>query len=209
MAKVILFQGDSVTDCGRAREDVFNGGLGSGYPTLIAARLLADRLGEEYRIYNRGISGNRVVDLYARWKCDAVMLKPDIISILIGVNDTWHETKHQNGVEVDRYAMFYRMLIDWSLEKLPGVKLVLCEPFVLHFGVVEDAWIDEMLQRGEVVRNLAKEYKQTFVPFQSVLDKAAIRGGDPALLLKDGVHPTLTGHQVLADAWLKAVGKLL
>ena len=94
MSKVILFQGDSVTDCGRSRENVFNGGLGSGYPTLIGARILADHLGEGYQIYNRGISGNRVVDLYARWKCDAIVLRPDIISILIGVNDTWHEYSH-------------------------------------------------------------------------------------------------------------------
>ena len=209
MSKVILFQGDSVTDCGRARENIFNAGLGSGYPTLIAARILADHLGEGYQIYNRGISGNRVVDLYARWKCDAIVLNPDIISILNGVNDTWHEYSHQNGVEVDRYAQFYRMLIDWSLEKLPGVKLVLCEPFVLNFGAVADSWIEEMAQRGKVVRSLAKEYKQTFVPFQSVLDKAVVRGGDPALLLQDGVHPTLTGHQLLADAWLQTAGKLL
>ncbi len=209
MSKKILFQGDSVTDCGRSREDVFNAGLGSGYPFLIGARILADHLGEGYQIYNRGVSGNRVVDLYARWKIDALNLRPDIISILIGVNDTWHEFERQNGVEVERYAKFYRMLIEWTLEKLPEVKLVICEPFVLNFGAVNDDWLGEMAARGKVARELAREYKQIFVPFQSVLNKAVERGGDPALLLADGVHPTMTGHQVLADAWLDAAGKIL
>ena len=130
MGKLILFQGDSVTDCGRTSSGDPDGNLGVGYPYFITARLWADRLGEEIETVNRGISGNRVVDLYARWKIDALNLNPDVLSILIGVNDTWHEFMYRNGVEVPRYAGFYRKLIDWTREKLPDCKLVLCEPFV-------------------------------------------------------------------------------
>ena len=108
MGKLILFQGDSVTDCGRTSSGDPDGNLGVGYPYFITARLWADRLGEEIETVNRGISGNRVVDLYARWKIDALNLNPDVLSILIGVNDTWHEFMYRNGVEVPRYVGFYR-----------------------------------------------------------------------------------------------------
>lgn len=158
---------------------------------------------------NRGISGNRVVDLYARWKIDALNLNPDVLSILIGVNDTWHEFMYRNGVEVPRYAGFYRKLIDWTREKLPDCKLVLCEPFVLETGVVTPEWVQEMDQRRAAVKSLADEYGAVFVPFQSVLSAAAEKAGDPAKILGDGVHPTPRGHQLMADAWLKAAAGVL
>ncbi|HJH06028.1 MAG TPA: SGNH/GDSL hydrolase family protein [Victivallis vadensis] len=208
--KIIVFQGDSVTDCGRSREtDQPNCGLGGGYPGLIAARLLADHLDKELNVYNRGISGNRVVDLYARWKCDTLNLNPAVLSILIGVNDSWHEYSNRNGVEVPRYAQFYRMLLDWTLEKLPETKLVLCEPFVLEFGFITPEWVAEMKERQEVVRGLAAEYSAVFVPLQQMLIEAAKKAGAPEKILGDGVHPTLLGHQLIADAWLKAAGNLI
>ena len=209
MGKLILFQGDSVTDCGRTSSGDPDGNLGVGYPYFITARLWADRLGEEIETVNRGISGNRVVDLYARWKIDALNLNPDVLSILIGVNDTWHEFMYRNGVEVPRYAGFYRNLIDWTREKLPDCKLVLCEPFVLETGVVTPEWVQEMDQRRAAVKSLADEYGAVFVPFQSVLSAAAEKAGDPAKILGDGVHPTPRGHQLMADAWLKAAAGVL
>ena len=90
MAKTLLFQGDSVTDCDRQSCGRETDGWGLGYPRLIGAFLTGNRPSEDWRIINRGLSGHRVVDLYARWKVDALNLKPDIISILVGVNDTWH-----------------------------------------------------------------------------------------------------------------------
>lgn len=209
MGKRILFQGDSITDCGRTGSGNPAESLGMGYPFFIAARLRADRLGEEIDVVNRGISGHRVVDLYARWKVDTLNLKPDVLSILIGVNDTWHEFASQNGVEVPRYAEFYRKLIDWTRETLPGCRLVLCEPFVLETGVVTPEWVIEINQRRAVVKALADEYKTVFVPFQGVLSEAAKKAGNPAKLLGDGVHPTPCGHQLMADAWLKAAAAVL
>lgn len=176
---------------------------------MIAARLLADHLDKELNVYNRGISGNRVVDLYARWKCDTLNLNPAVLSILIGVNDSWHEYSNRNGVEVPRYAQFYRMLLDWTLEKLPETKLVLCEPFVLEFGFITPEWVAEMKERQEVVRGLAAEYGAVFVPLQQMLIEAAKKAGAPEKILGDGVHPTLLGHQLIADAWLKAACNLI
>jgi len=209
MGKSILFQGDSVTDAGRTGSANPKESLGMGYPFFIAARLYADRLGEDWNVMNRGISGNRVVDLYARWKIDTLNLEPDVLSILIGVNDTWHEFVSRNGVEVPRYAEFYRKLIDWTKETLPACRLVLCEPFVLETGVVPPEWVKEIDQRRAVVKSLAAEYGTVFVPFQSVLTEAAKKAGDPKKILGDGVHPTPCGHQLMADAWLKAAAAVL
>lgn len=209
--KLILFQGDSVTDCDRSREETLpNRGLGSGYPMLVAARMTADRPADGLAFFNRGVSGNRVVDLYARWKIDALNLRPDVLSILIGVNDTWHEFARENGVEVERYEMVYRMLLEWTRRKLPETKLVLCEPFILEFegSAPTTAWRGEMDRRREVVRKLSDEFGTVFIPFQKVVSDGAAAAGDPAAILGDGVHPTLTGHQLLADTWIAATGKL-
>ena len=202
--QVILFQGDSITDCGRERNvNGPNSGLGSGYPYLVAAKLLCAKAEEELRVYNLGISGNRIVDLYARWKSDAINLHPDVISILIGVNDTWHEFGNKNGVEVPRYEQFYRMLLEWTVKARPAVKLVLCEPFVLTCGAVTAEWLPEINQRQEVVRKMAKEFKTIFIPYQEIFD-AALKHAPAKYWLADGVHPTIAGHQLMADAWLKA-----
>ncbi|MDD5698839.1 MAG: SGNH/GDSL hydrolase family protein [Victivallaceae bacterium] len=199
----ILFQGDSITDCGRHREAVNpNVGLGAGYAMLAAGRLLADRPDKNIRVFNRGISGNRVVDLYARWKIDALNLKPDLLSILIGVNDTWHSFGSNNGVEVERYGRIYHEILTWTRQELPKVKIVLCEPFVLEFGAVTAEWHDEINARREIVRNLCQEFELAFVPIQSRLN-AALTQAPPEYWLTDGVHPTLAGHQLLADEWLK------
>lgn len=204
MIKNILFQGDSITDAGRSREEglPLGSGLGAGYPSLVSARLLMEKTDREWTITNRGISGNRVVDLYARWKIDALNLKPEFISILIGVNDTWHEYPRQNGVEVPRYEKVYRELLAWTKETLPEVKLLLMEPFVLPCGAVEPNWLPEMDARREVVRGLVKEFDTLFLPCQEILNEACKRA-PMNYWLRDGVHPSLAGHQLLADAWLK------
>lgn len=205
MGNVIVFQGDSITDAGRSREELpANIGLGSGYPYLVSANLLCNDAARNWQIYNRGISGNRVVDLYARWKIDALNLKPDILSILIGVNDTWHEMARQNGVEVPRYEMIYRMLLEWTKKELPGTKIVLLEPFVFRSEVVEENWIEEIDARRAVVKKLSEEFDTLFIPLQSLLDEALKKNSNTLYWLRDGVHPTSAGHQLIADAWLKA-----
>ena len=203
----LLFQGDSITDTGRNREVTqanIGSALGTGYCHLIAAQLLAAHPKAGLQIWNRGISGHRVVDLYARWRVDAINLQPDLISILIGVNDTWHTFMYNNGVEVERFATVYRMLLDYTRQQLPQVQLVLCEPFVLPCGVVTEAWVAEMDQRRAVVRELATAFDAVFVPFQSVL-REALRQAPAEYWAADGVHPTPAGHRLLADCWLQHV----
>lgn len=206
--KTILFQGDSITDCGRNKDDANpNSGLGGGYPLFLASDLLSEMPEKDLQIYNRGISGNRIVDLYARWKIDGINLKPDLLSILIGVNDTWHEKASRNGVEVDRYENFYRMLLVWTIQELPQVKFILCQPFVLETGVVGPDWVSEIHERGVAVKKLAAEFDAVYLPLQDVFDAAAKRA-DASYWLRDGVHPTIAGHRLIADAWMKAASKL-
>ncbi len=202
----ILFQGDSITDAGRSRDANLapNAGLGGGYPNLIAAQLLNRSPAHGYQIINRGTGGNRVVDLYARWKIDALNLNPDLISILIGVNDTWHEFGSRNGVEVDRYGTIYRMLLEWTRQVLPATRLVICEPFVLPVGAVGDDWLPEIAARREICAELAGEFGATLVTFQKLFDEA-VKEAPATYWLADGVHPTLAGHMRMADYWLQSV----
>ena len=202
---VILFQGDSITDCGRNRECAApndGGALGLGYPHLAAAELLAKF--PKLSIYNRGISGNRVVDLYARVKADMINLKPNLESIMIGVNDTWHEFNEKNGVDVPKYERVYRDLLTETRAALPDVRFALCEPYVLRCGVVTDEWIAEMDQRRAVTAKLAREFGAIFVPFQTALNDA-LRIAPPEHWTAEGVHPTAAGHYILAQTWLKYV----
>lgn len=207
--QVVLFQGDSITDCGRSRDtSAPNAGLGSGYVLLAASHLLCAKPADGLKIFNRGISGNRIVDLYARWKSDGLNLEPNVISILIGVNDTWHEFGGRNGVEIPRFEQFYKMLLDWTVQARPGVKLVLCEPFVHVCGAVTRDWVPEINQRRDIVRKMAKDYDTILVPFQEIFD-AALKRAPAEYWLGDGVHPTYAGHHLMAEAWLKATAGII
>lgn len=130
----ILFQGDSITDAGRNREN--DRETGRGYPTLVMGRLGYDEPGK-YEFFNRGVSGNRVVDLYARIKIDLLNLKPDYLSILIGVNDVWHEISRQNGVSAEKYELIFDMLLSEVRAALPDIRIMILEPFVLPGAATE------------------------------------------------------------------------
>jgi lysophospholipase L1-like esterase len=202
---VILFQGDSITDASRDRDPKEpNTGLGRGYALMAAASLLADRPADKLQFHNRGISGNRIVDLYARIKADVINLKPDVVSVLIGVNDTWHEFGSKNGVAVPKYAKIYWQFLDEIRVALPAVRFVLCEPFVLSCGVVTADWVAEMNERRQVVKQLAQEFDAVFVPFQAMFDEA-VKQAPPAYWAGDGVHPTPAGHYRMAQTWIKEV----
>ncbi len=205
----IVFLGDSITDVGRNATAGSLVSIGQGYALLVAAKLSAQQPGE-YRFDNKGVSGSRVVDLYARIKTDAWNAAPDRISILIGVNDVWHDVGDTpNGVEADRFEAVYRMLLQDTKKRLPNVRFMLLEPFVLPGTATEGAWEmfrKEVALRAEVVRRLAEEQGAVFVPLQNVFD--SVCETQPASYwLGDGVHPTPAGHQLIADAWLKAFSK--
>ena len=198
----ILFYGDSITDAGRDYTQLHGEeAMGTGYVKYAAAGLKERGFTDEDLI-NRGISGNRIVDLYARIKIDCWNHQPDFISVLIGVNDIWHELEIQNGVELDRFEKMYRILIEDTKKVLPNVKMMLCEPFVLE-GLATSAKYDQFLEvykYAEVVKNLAAEYGLYFLPLQEKLTQAAANGA--ADLLADGVHPAEGGAKLIANEWL-------
>lgn len=204
---VVLFQGDSITDAGRARDQKGANdarAFGRGYPLLIAAHLLNERAADGLQIYNRGISGNKVPDLDARWQEDCFDLKPDLLSILIGVNDIWHKLNGRYDGTVEDYEKGFAALLDRTTKALPGVRLVICEPFVLRCGAVNDSWFPELDQRRAAAARVAKQAKATWVPFQEMFDKAVKRAA-PEHWAADGVHPTMAGHDLMAKTWLEVV----
>lgn len=204
--KTILFQGDSITDTGRNREDEKN--LGVGYPYLIANRLGLERP-EEFHFINKGINGNRIVDIYARMKIDIINLKPDVMTLLIGVNDVWHELAHKNGVDTVKFKKIYRMLLEELLEVLPELKIILIEPFVLK-GTATAGHLEffqtGVEERAQAVRELGKEFGLPVVSFQEDLNKLESKATEGYWLF-DGVHPTGRFHQFMADKLLPVIVK--
>lgn len=206
---VVLFQGDSITDAGRDRKRPGANdprALGFGYPAMIASRLLGTHAGNTLRCFNRGISGNKVPDLDARWQEDCLDLKPDVLSVLIGVNDIWHKLDGRYDGTVEDYEAGFSALIEKTREALPGTALVICEPFVLRCGAVTDKWFPEFDRRREAARRVSDAAGATWVPFQSMFDD--VLGGEtpPSYWAGDGVHPTMAGHALMAQTWLESTG---
>jgi lysophospholipase L1-like esterase len=203
---VILFQGDSITDAGRDKKVLEpNDGkaLGKGYAAMAAGEILLAHRQLNLKCLNRGISGNKIPDLAARWDEDAVKLKPAVLSILIGVNDLWHTFAFGNKYKatVADYETAYRELIERSLAEIPGVKIVICEPFTTRttddFKVLADY--------RAVAKKLADEKKLTFVPFQSLFDEA-IQSAPAPFWLWDGIHPSMAGYAIMVRMWREVVG---
>lgn len=212
--KTILFQGDSITDCGRSREN--DVAFGTGYPLLVKAQLGYEQP-NNFRFYNRGISGNRIVDVYARIKMDIINLKPDYMSLLIGVNDVWHEFGRHNGVAAEKFEKIYCMLIEEIREALPDIRIMIMEPFCMEGAgtqnteEIPDKWEQfrgEVAKRAACAKRVAEKYGLVFVPLQDALDRAAEETADPTYWLGDGVHPTAMGHELLKREWFKGFAKL-
>ncbi len=208
----VLFQGDSITDAGRDRSSTEandSGKMGVGYSLLTAAMLLAEYPKVDLKYYNRGISGNKVFQLSDRWEEDALTLKPDVVSILIGVNDFWHMLNGQYDGTVDVYRTDYRKLLQRTREALPDVKFILLEPFIVQGGKsVQDArWSNEFPAYREAAREISQEFDTAWVPLQHVFDEA-LEEAPAEHWSGDGVHPSLAGSYLMAEAWMKAFGRL-
>lgn len=203
----ILFQGDSITDCGRDRSAATGntgGGLGTGYPLLIAAALLKAKSTAGLEFVNRGVSGDRVPDLAKRWEADTVNLRPDVLSILVGVNDFWHRLFRGYTGTVSDYAAQYAELLAATKRALPRVRLVLLEPFVLRTGVVDGRWFPEFDERRAAAARVASDAGATWIPLQQMFDDLS-KEAPASWWVSDGVHPTPAGHAAIADAWMQAV----
>lgn len=204
----ILFQGDSITDAKRDRGDAAPNSrpaLGKGYAFMAAAELMVRRPDDGLTIYNRGISGNKVYQLADRWQTDCLDLKPDIVSILIGVNDIWHQLRGKYDGTIETYRRDYRELAERTRQALPKAKLVVCEPFVLKTGAVGDNWFPLFDEFRAAAKAVADDFADAWVPFQSVFDRAeAFAPAD--VWAGDGVHPSSHGAALMANAWVAAVG---
>jgi lysophospholipase L1-like esterase len=208
----ILFQGDSITDTGRDRgAPLANdaGAMGNGYAFLAMCRLLADRPSRELAVFNRGISGNRVPDLQSRWREDCLALAPDILGVLIGVNDIWHKLDGRCSGTVADYERGFGELLEQTRRALPKAQVIVGEPFVLRCGAVTERWFPEFEERRGAAARVARAAGATFVPFQASFDRAVQGGSAPEYWAADGVHPTPAGHQLMADAWLEAASAVL
>lgn len=172
----VLFQGDSITDAGRSREHAHEANtqsaLGSGYAWLASSGLLVNHPQDDLEIFNRGISGNKVFQLAERWDVDCLALKPDVLSILIGVNDIWHARGGNYDGTVEVYERDYDALLQRTRASLPEVALVLCEPFVLRCGAIDDSWFPEFDEYRAAARRVAVAHAATWVPFQAMFDQA-------------------------------------
>ena len=196
----ILFQGDSITDGNRGRNPDPNHILGHGYVFLIAAKFGAAFPEAKLEFFNRGVSGNSVLDLEKRWQKDTLDLKPDILSILVGVND-------RRGVTLEQYEQTYDKLITDAKAANPQLKIVLCEPFMVnHLATTpqQGSPNEDITKRQEIVARLAKKHGAALVRFQAALDRATERA-PAAHWIWDDVHPTYSGHQILADEWERTV----
>ncbi|MET4059253.1 acyl-CoA thioesterase-1 [Arthrobacter sp. UYP6] len=189
-----VFAGDSVTDCGRRDDD----GLGDGYVRLLAASAyLADTA-----VVNRGTGGDRIEDLARRWDADVLAEQPQLISVLIGINDTWR--RYDAGQETDQHTFLarYRALLE---RVAPESTLVLMEPFLLPVTAEQEQWRKDLDPKIAAVHRLAKEFGAVLVRTDEVLTSLVAAGAAPQSLALDGVHPTPLGHAAIADAWLESV----
>ncbi len=203
---VILFQGDSITDGNRGRSADPNHIHGHGYQYIIASEMYADNIDVDFEVVNKGISGNRISDLYGRWKEDCLNIKPTVLSILIGINDINGIFTGNFGSDAVRFEKIYRYLLNEVKQENPDTLLVLMEPF---FGECEEtdrnAYVKENIaDYSAAIKKIAYEYNAVFVPLQDIFDEYAQKT-DIYKLLWDGVHPTTGGHQLIARRWKECV----
>ncbi len=200
--KTILFFGDSITDCNRNREKPTH--MGEGYAALAAARLGLEEPGK-YTFYNRGIMGNHVVDLYARVRRDVLDLKPDYLSILVGVNDSWCEEAGGSYISAEKYKAVYTMMLDEIQAALPQAKIMLIAPFLLR-GEPErkgfEYFLASVKEKAEIVKELAEQRGFGFFAIQDELDHMA-QNAPYCYWSADGIHPDLPLRQYLADRWIE------
>ena len=198
----ILFTGDSITDCGRDRNNVES--LGTGYAALTGAHLQSRLASPALKIFNRGISGNCVCDLLKRFDADLLALQPTVISILIGINDTWRRFDSNDATDAQAFERDYRTLLEKIALHLEA-RVVLLEPFLLHVPADRYTWREDLNPKIDVTRKLAVEFGAELLPLDGLFAQAATQA-PAAYWANDGVHPTAAGHALIAETWLENEG---
>lgn len=204
---VFLFQGDSITDGGRSKDNDWNHIMGQSFPYLVASRLWYDYRDKNLMFYNRGISGNRIKDLEARWQKDTIDIKPDVLTILIGVNDVIAIVEDWNPDTIVQFEESFRRIMNKTKEMLPNTLIVLCEPFILPLGWVNkkhEVWMTEIKKRQDVVKKMSVTYNTLFLELQKPLNNAC-KNLPASYWIWDGIHPMPAGHELIARLWIDLV----
>ncbi|MDD3279062.1 MAG: SGNH/GDSL hydrolase family protein [Lachnospiraceae bacterium] len=201
---VVLFQGDSVTDCGRLRDQPEN--LGSGYPEKVARvyRALFPESGVKF--YNRGVSGDRSKEVLERMDQDILQIAPDYISIMVGINDVWRRYDSDDPTSAQQFEKNYRTILEGIKRDLPDTKIMMMEPYVLDTLEFTGTWREDLDPKLQVVRKLAAEYADYFMPTDGIIQKYLVAGYTKAEITADGVHPTDLGHGLIAGEYLGTWG---
>lgn len=199
MSGPVLFIGDSITDAGR-RDDP--AGLGAGYVRLIAERLAAR--GDRRLVLNRGVGGDRIGELRDRWQADVIALAPSILTVYVGVNDTWRRFDRGLPTSSEQFEWIYRALLE-EARLASNPRLILVEPFLTPVREDQRDWLDDLAGKRAAVASLATEFGAAFVPLHTVLTVAAAHEG-ASTIAADGVHPTAVGNELIAEAWVAAEG---
>ncbi len=201
--QVVLFQGDSITDCGRDREDISS--LSVGYPGIVAQiyNLLFPDNGVTF--INKGISGNRVKDLLERYEEDFKKINPDFISIMIGINDTWRRYDNNDPTSAKAYEKNYRILLEKIKADMPDCRIMIIEPYVLNSLPDRAVWREDLEPKIQAARRLAKEYADYYLPLDGIFAKAEVEQYTCNQIAEDGVHPSATGHSIIAGEYIKAL----
>lgn len=198
----ILFQGDSITDSNRDYDDDAN--IGNGYANFIAAWLTARFPSKQLSFINKGINGHRAPDLEARWQADCIDLKPDWVSILIGINDTYHDFDSDDDTVARAYEKSYRTILERTRDEL-DTRIIICEPFLLSVVDGQDKWRNYLDHKITVARQLARDFNALYISLDGIFAQASVHL-EVEQWLPDGVHPSQAGHALIAQNWLQAIG---
>lgn len=198
----ILFQGDSITDC--SRNKLSRTDLGEGYVNFINHYIEVHFPDSHITCYNKGIYGNRTVNLKRRWRRSTLSLSPDILSILAGINDTWRRYDMNLVTSNEKFKDNYLYLINKARENNPNLKLVLMSPFLLPTSTEQLEWFEDLNPKIEIVKEIAQEYHAIYIPLQEIFNSQVTLEKPNCYWTLDGVHPTLEGHALIAKEWILA-----
>jgi len=205
MKKVrLLFQGDSITDACRNREEFYD--LGEGYPKY-AAKYLTEKYPQfDFEFINKGISGDQTINLLQRLDSDFIAIQPDIVSILIGINDTWSHSFIPDWLPDSEFEEQYKKVLE-AIKTKTNAKIMIIEQFL---GPVEDKahFRVDMASKIEITRKLAREYADVFMPLDGLLCSAFV-GEDPLSFAPDGIHPSPKGADYIGKLYVDYVSEIL
>ena len=201
----ILFQGDSITDAGRDRRNYHD--MGNGYPKFAAEHIRNAFPDSEIELINLGISGNRTDNLFDRMYEDVIQLQPDIVSILICINDIWHRHSHHIETTDAQIAANYRAILS-RIKEQTNAKIVILSPFLLD-NEEKEAWRPELERLLPIVRSLADEFADVYIPLDEIFAKALPKQPEPQYYSADGVHPNQNGAAFIGKHYFEAIAPLI